>query len=88
MASFSTYAFFQSAVEVPICSLQRVLLRYSMDYEHLSVVLSVSFSEPIQSLKFLIQFFIACFEGNWPWRPKLKKLRNSFCAHSKLSLFL
>ena len=31
--------------------LKRVQLRYFMEYEHFSVVLSVSFSEPIQSLQ-------------------------------------
>ena len=29
-------------------------------------------ADPVSST-FLIQVFIACFEGTWPWQPKLKK---------------
>ena len=37
-------------------------------------------ADPVSS-KFLIQVFIACFEGTWPWRPKLKKNVGTPSAH-------
>ena len=52
-------------------------LRFSIARCNISAVLSchvgLFFRAYPGSSKFLIQIFIACFEGTWPWRPKLKK---------------
>jgi len=75
MASSSTYAFFQSAVEVPhfsiFCAVRALLGR------HVGFLFR---ADPVSS-KFLIQFFIACFKGTSPWRPKFKKIFGTLSAH-------
>jgi len=67
MASSSTYAFFQSVVELRTASIfcaVRALLGRPVGFFFRA--------DPVSS-KFLIQVFIACFERTWPWLPKLKK---------------
>ena len=74
MASVSTYAFFQSAVQRTasiFCGVRKLLGR---------PVCSFFRADPVSS-EFLIQVFIACFEGTWPWRPKLKKNRRNSPLH-------
>ena len=72
MESFSTYAFFQSAVDVP-----PLLAATSQLSSPVGFFLR---ADPVSS-KSLIQVFIACFEGTWPWRPKLKTNAVTPSAH-------
>jgi len=70
-------------------SFNRVQLRYSVQNGTSRSNCLFNFQSRSSLFKVLIQVFIACFEGTWLWRPKLKKkLWNSLCAPSKLSLFL